>query len=170
VDVTAWLSLAEAAAALHLSEKSVRRRLKSGELEGRRTSTRYGPAWQVRVDVTTDTSDLDAGATSTVDGTPDRERTDTSTLGTTGPELVRLVARQQDQLVQLAGRIGWLEAQLSTTQEQLRALQAPAETSTEATVHQSAQEGQQGASAAGVARDDLMRPPAAPRRAWWRFW
>jgi len=35
---------------------------------------------------------------------------------------------------------------------------------------ESAQEGQQGASVAGMVSDDLVRPPAAPRKAWWRFW
>jgi len=157
--VAAWVTIAEAAAALHLSEKSVRRRLKSGELEGRRTSTRYGPAWQVRVDVTTDTSDLEDGATSTVDGTPDREPADTSTLGTTGPELVRLVARLQEENRNLAGQLGYVQAQL----EQYKALMAP-------TPHQSAQDGQQTAEGGEVALDDLVQPLAPPRKPWWRVW
>src|SRR4051794_9234947 len=42
----------------------------------------------------------------------------------TGTELVRLVTRQQDQLLQMAGRIGWLESQLQVAQARILALEA----------------------------------------------
>jgi excisionase family DNA binding protein len=145
------VDLREAAAWLGISERTVRRRLHRGELEGRQVSTPQGRAWRIRLD--------------TLPPSPhghDGGRTDSAAL----VDALRVVADQQQQLrdqahqlLQLAGQVGYLQGQL----EQLRAL--PAGTS-----HQSAQDGQQGASAAGVVVDDLVQSHAAPRRAWWRFW
>ena len=83
-------------------------------------------------------------------------------------ELVRLVAKLQEENRNLAGQLGYLQAQV----EQLKALTAPTEASTAAHAPEGAQEGQQGASVAGVAvENDLARPGATrPRKAWWRFW
>jgi DNA-binding Lrp family transcriptional regulator len=44
-----WLSIREAATKLNLSEKTLRKRIKEGELEKRLIATRTGPAYQVRV-------------------------------------------------------------------------------------------------------------------------
>jgi len=81
-------------------------------------------------------------------------------------ELVRWLRDLQEENRNLAGQLGYLQAQV----EQYKVLQAPAESRNVAAPHQSAQEGQQGASMAGVVSDDLERPQQAPRKAWWRFW
>jgi excisionase family DNA binding protein len=68
-------------------------------------------------------------------------------------ELVRLVRDQEHQITQLAGQVGYLQAQLHGTQEQLKALQAPTvepqSLSPQVSAEQSA---------------------PAPRRPWWLFW
>ena len=53
----------------------------------------------------------------------------------------------------LAGQLGYVQAQFQQRDELLKALQAPTEASTEVIPHQSAQEGQQTASVAGVVSD-----------------
>jgi hypothetical protein len=49
-NASAWLTLAEAAAALGVSVDTVRRRLKRGQLVGERRPTRQGFAWMIRPD------------------------------------------------------------------------------------------------------------------------
>jgi hypothetical protein len=90
-----WVSLQEAASRLRLSIDTVRRRVKQGALESRKVPTRYGPAWQVRLE------DLPAPL-------PDRDSAETTAV----VELMRLVEDLQDRLVRMAERIGYLQGQL----------------------------------------------------------
>jgi len=113
VDTDHWLSLAEAARALGISEKTARRRAKVGQLEARQVSTRHGPAWQVRVPGTVDTG-----------GRVDPTGTQAATM----LELVRLVGDLQGKAEAAAmwqGRAEMLAAQLADAREMIRALEAP---------------------------------------------
>jgi excisionase family DNA binding protein len=94
-----WVSLQEAAVRLGLSVDTVRRRVKQGTLESRKAPSRYGPAWQVRVDHLPElaSSAATAGAPTTV-------------------ELLRMVEQLQDRLVQMAERVGYLQGQLQRVQ------------------------------------------------------
>jgi hypothetical protein len=94
-DEGGWVSLHEAASRLRLSTDTMRRRVKQGALESRKVATRYGLAWQVRLD------DLPAPL-------PERDPTEATAVA----ELVRLVGDLQDRLVQMAERIGYLQGQL----------------------------------------------------------
>src|SRR4051812_18698928 len=91
VDSGSWLTLAEAARALGVSEKTARRRAKVGHIEARQIPSPRGPMWQVRVprwvpsEGTVD-SPLDSGQ-DRHEGTQDHA---TSLL-----ELVRLVGELQ---------------------------------------------------------------------------
>jgi len=129
----AWLTLHAAADRLGISEKTARRRVKAGELEGRQVPTQHGPTWQVWVDSRVD----GVAALSTVDvqGTlPDQGRQ--GTHGDQGPEvleLVRLVNRLHDEnrvLTEAAtvwqARADILAHQLDQARGEMRALQAPA--------------------------------------------
>jgi len=85
--------------------------------------------------------------------------------------VVNVHPEKQEQNRNLAGQLGYVQSQLQQRDEQIRALTAPAEASTEGYASESAQEGQQTASVAGVAvEDDLVQPSAPRRKAWWRFW
>jgi DNA-binding Lrp family transcriptional regulator len=90
-----WVSLQEAASRLRLSTDTVRRRVKQGALESRKVPTRYGPAWQVRLD----------GLPAPL---PDRDLAGAPAVA----ELVRLVEDLQDRLLRMAERIGYLQGQL----------------------------------------------------------
>lgn len=113
VDTGRWLSLAEAAHALGISEKTASRRARAGQIEARQVSTRHGPAWQVRVPGTVDTGD----------------RVDpTGTQAATMLELVRLVGDLQGKVEATAlwqGRVEMLASQLADARETIRALEAP---------------------------------------------
>ena len=135
------LTLQEAAQRLGVSEHTVRRRVKRGTLAGVQVSSPQGFVWRVRLpDAATSPDGLANGQVAFRDA-------------------LQVIERQQHLIAQLSGQVGFLQGQLET----YKALTAP-------TPHQSAQEGQQGASVAGVVSDDLARPLAAPRKAWWRFW
>jgi len=85
-------------------------------------------------------------------------------------EALRLVRYQQDQIAQLAGQVGFLQAQLEATREQLR-LQAPPPApaldehapAASSEIHQASQAGQDTTGAESQAE-------ASQRRPWWQFW
>jgi hypothetical protein len=91
--------------------RTVRRRLKHGELAGRQVATPQGFVWRIRLD------DVDRAA-----GRLDGGQSDSP--GALA-EALRLIRDQQNQLVQLAGQVGYLQSQLQQRDEQLRALEAP---------------------------------------------
>ena len=110
-------SLADAARALGVSEKTARRRAKAGQLEARRIPTQRGPAWQVRVPTTGDT-----------EGRVDSQGTQTD-HGATMLELVRLVGELQPKAEAAAmwqARAELLADRLDRAESQLLALTAPA--------------------------------------------
>src|SRR5215211_2988760 len=113
-----WLTLSEAARRLGVSKQTVRRRLKQDALEGRQVDTPFGPTWQVHVPILSE--GVRREGTNGYGQTHPHEQGD-GDLSDGGPAIIlehlRVISRQQDQLLQLAGRIGWLEAQLGTTQE-----------------------------------------------------
>ena len=129
-----WLTLAEAARRVGCSIDTVRRRLKRGELESRQVAARHGLAWQVRL-----------SGLQTVGGDPAQPAQSPGVA-----ELVRLVGDQQQTILELSGRCGFLQAQV----QQLRAaLEAP--------------------KAAEMAQEPTPDHEAAPEpvtRPWWRFW
>jgi hypothetical protein len=114
LDNGAWLSLAEAARALGVSEKTARRRAKAGQLQARQVGTQHGPAWQVWVPNGVDVEGR-------VDGT--------GTQAATMLELVRLVGELQGKAESAAmwqGRAELLALRLAAAEEKLKALEAPA--------------------------------------------
>jgi hypothetical protein len=128
-----WLTLAEAAKSLGLSTDAVRRRLKRGELAGRQVVTRHGPAWQVNLDIApTPAPTLAPTVAPMVPGTPTLAQTVAPTVapGSAEPEpglveMVRLVDKLSQQVLELSGRVGYLQSELRQRDEQLKALQAP---------------------------------------------
>ena len=199
-----WVTIAEAAKRLGLSADRVRRRLKAGEFEARRVDSRYGPTWEIRL------CDLPPGESSSPEVVPTAApRVVTGprvapTLAADGAadddgpaavELVRLVRHQQDQLTQLAGQVGFLQAQLQQAHETIKLLQAPSdETAGEggiigvvdrrqrmvmaeevghlkAELEQSRQRvAEFEAVAAELEREQAAAAAEAARRPWWRFW
>jgi hypothetical protein len=119
----AWLSLTEAALELGLSAKTVRRRVRAGELLSRQVATQHGPAYEVWV-----------GMGSQFNGAVTREPSMSTHAGTqrdaTTLELVRLVDRLQREDRDLAGMVGSLQQRLLFAEDRIRALEAPREPST----------------------------------------
>jgi hypothetical protein len=109
-----WLSLADAAKRLGLAVDTVRRRVKRGELQGRKLPTQTGYRWEVYLDG----AYVDVQA----DPEPPMPRLD---------ELVNLVRDLTTQNVQLAGQVGYLQGKLQDAEHKLALLEAP----TEETLH-----------------------------------
>jgi hypothetical protein len=169
-----WLPLAEASPRLGVSVKTLRRRVKAGQIEGRQVSTPHGPAYLVRVGeqapLGTRASSLNGVGTHRVDGAGSVDDQGTRRLDdVAGLELVRLVAHLQEENRNLAGQLGYIQAQYQQAQEVIRALQAPQGIATDAA--DSIQEGQQAAPPPEMVpqvSQDIAVP--TPRRPWWKFW
>ncbi len=121
-----WLPLSSAAEQLGLSIHAVRRRVHAGELPSRQVRTRYGLAWQVRLD-----GECEARASVA----PELREASATVAEPAGVgELVAFVREQQAQLLAAheaaamwQGRAETLAHQLAEARETIRALQAPPE-------------------------------------------
>jgi hypothetical protein len=136
-----WLTLAQAAGKLGISIYTVRRQVKRGELEAQQVATRHGLTWLVRV------GEL-PGDLPTVSNEPEQVAQALDTR-----ELLRMLDQRDQTIMELAGRVGFLQAELRTAREQL-ALLPPAEP----------------AEVAPTATPEPEATPGAAQRAWWRFW
>jgi hypothetical protein len=158
----AWLSLREAARTLGISEKSVRRRIQAGTLRGRRVDGPYGPAWHILVSGNGHSPrTLDSGTAegawsqpSTVDGTV--EDPGQSAL----LEALRIIEKLNQQVLELSGRCGYLQAELSQAREQL-ALMAPKTDSPP---------GEPVVSVDAPPVESISPDVMLSQRPWWRFW
>jgi excisionase family DNA binding protein len=119
------LTLAEAAARLGVSTDTVRRRIKRGELGARQVQTKFGPAWEVLPGAAPE------GLPPPSNGVHGSAPGSSSSLPGAAPapaqgvtELVALVERQQQTIMELSGRVGFYQAQVEQLREQL-ALEAP---------------------------------------------
>jgi AraC-like DNA-binding protein len=109
-----WLKLREAAGRLGVSERTLRRRIRDGSAQGRQVSTPFGAAWEILVG--------GAGHAAGLPTTPGGRAN-----GHTDPALIealRLLDQRDQTIMELAGRVGYLQAELSQAREQL-ALVAP---------------------------------------------
>jgi excisionase family DNA binding protein len=130
------VSVQEAATLLGCSEKTIRRRIKAGSLTAYRLPTSQGYEWRVQLDSPVDqVSPRDAvqlnGPAWELPGTADQVDTQTSRLQEAQePEPVNeallralgLVDRLQRENMELAGRVGFLQAKLQSAEERILAL------------------------------------------------
>ena len=157
---------AEAAVLLGVSERTILRRLKEGELRGEKVNAGRGKVWRVLLDGMVATPPNHSGAMAAIDATSD---TCPDVMASTTPALAEFAhavideLRQEyrDQLErlqrenaavvsrneQLAGQLGFLQAKLQDAERQIALLSAPKEE---------------------APSTDEPAPAAAPRRPWWR--
>jgi excisionase family DNA binding protein len=168
------VSVTEAARLLGVTEKTVRQRLRTGELRGERTERPQGHVWRVVLDQTIYPVNGSAGA---VD-----HRTDPVTAahhdqvnGSAGfravevlvaqlaeerrrsEEMERRLADLQQERFELAGRLGYFQSELEHARQTIKALEAPKEPIAPPPP-------------AGAIFSPLPAEPDPPRRPWWRFW
>jgi len=153
-----WLTLAEAAERLGISIYTVRRQAKRGELKARQVATRHGLAWQVSL------GNL-PGVAPTVSSTPNQ-----AAESHIVPELLYLIERlqadyrasaerHQQQVMELSGRLGFMQAELQQAREQL-ALMAPKEEPP----------GNLSRRMTGFPAPEPEAAPGPAQKPWWRFW
>jgi excisionase family DNA binding protein len=162
------LSVQEAAEAIGCSEKTIRRRIKAGSLTAHRLPTSQGYEWRVHLDGVTDqVSPPPAVQLNGQDGhlPGDADQVDThaegNVHGTTAPQneaaneallkALDFAERLQRENMELAGRVGFLQAKLQTAEEQILALSAGEPIPEQ---HEQAPE----------------PPVPAVSRPWWKFW
>jgi hypothetical protein len=95
-----WLALGPASRRLDCSVDTLRRRIKSGDLEARKVPSRHGPSWQVRLPPNPSADMHDAAA------------------------MVRLVADLHAQAMELAEQVGGYRRQMEQLQEDNERLRA----------------------------------------------
>ncbi|MDP9350409.1 MAG: helix-turn-helix domain-containing protein [Chloroflexota bacterium] len=136
--IDSGLTVAEAAERCGCSEKTIRRRIKNGQLCGVTVPTAKGFEWRVYLDTdqtpTLDKTDEEDGQEDVQD-TQDDVQVDHAALvrafeviGEREQEKTRMIERLQHQNLELAGRCGYLQAKLEAAERQVLALSAPAET------------------------------------------
>lgn len=121
-----WVTIAEAAKRLGVSVDTVRRRVKDGSLTSQQVQRPQGYTWQIFL--------------------ADAQQSDAPTQQSLG-ELVSLVRDLQKENRDLAGQLGYLQAQLQAAQEEVRMLRAPE-----------------------VPLVVEQAPENPARRVWWAFW
>ncbi len=144
------LGLDEAARVLGLSERTIRRMIKTGEIDAYKLKTPRGEVWRVRLGNSAPTGTQPGKNPGTEGGTPaGNAATTAADPGTPAPpgtvELVQLVDRLTRDNQQLAGQVGYLQARVQDQERQIALLMAP--------------------------KDDApVETPAEPehRRPWWR--
>lgn len=152
VQAASGLSVSEAAATLNVSERTVRRRIKAGEIVAFQLPTSQGYEWRVQLD---GMSEQLPGTPVQVDGAheeehpasnpPEAQATAPTESGAgkvdstavqldsrPNPDLQRaleLADQFQRQNVELAARVGYLQAKLEAAEQRMLALSAPPEPS-----------------------------------------
>ncbi len=140
------LSIREAAHHFGLGETTIRRRIQHGELQAFKQQTVHGVEWRVVIpaevgggvsttgggvstthaSASENATTLHSGGVSATGGGVSATGGGVSTTGTSNDHvalaLVEENRRLQDQALQLAGRIGWLEAQLQQANEHIKLL------------------------------------------------
>lgn len=165
-----WLDLPSAAARLSISVDTLRRKLRNGSITGRKAETSSGWRWEVLVrDGTAVGSehpavDIPLGSEPPAVGTGVSIGVDTTSpaVGTAldpaaTDRLIDLVKEQQQTIMELAGRVGFYQAQVQAMQERIALLTAP--------IAPPAPEDDAGGADLPPAPEP---PPASPRRPWWR--
>jgi excisionase family DNA binding protein len=127
------LSIDQAAAALGVTAATIRRRIKRGELRATLVGGPHGPAYRIALDhpahPTPIRVDMRADQQPTPDDQPDHASLDR--LITLVDTLTTENKRLQEERFELAGRLGYLQAQNAELQERVKLLTAgpPAEAS-----------------------------------------
>jgi excisionase family DNA binding protein len=149
---TQGLTIDQAAAALSVSVTTVRRQIKQGRLCAEKVDGAHGPEYRIHLgdgQLSTVVDDNGHRADHRRHAAAHSDQPGVASL----VELVRELRAENSQLQQerfeLAGRLGYFQAELEHTRETIKVLQAPA----------------------SVAADEAVPEPAPPAsRPWWRFW
>lgn len=132
------LTLEEAAKRLNLSERTVQRRLKNGQLKGYKIAGPRGPEWRIKVESCEDTTWQDFAPSddttfstddTTIVETVSTEDTTRDSKATTANPFTQFAEFYHDQIETLQEKLeaatyrnGYLEAQLSSAETQLKLL------------------------------------------------
>lgn len=129
------LTVTEAAEQYGCSEKTIRRRIKNGQLCGVAVPTAKGFEWRVYLDSsqapTLDSTDGEDGQEDVHDSQEDVQVDHAAlvrafeVIGEREQEKTQLIERLQHQNLELAGRCGYLQARLEAAEKQVLALTAP---------------------------------------------
>ncbi len=133
--IDSGLTVAEAAEHYECSEKTIRRRIKNGQLCGVAIPTAKGFEWRVYLDSTQpptlDNTDEEDGQNGVQDAQDDVHLDHAAlvrafeVIGEREHEKTQLIERLQQQNLELAGRCGYLQARLEASERQVLALTAP---------------------------------------------
>ncbi len=181
------LSVQEAASHFGVSEKTIRRRIHSGELAAYKLPVSQGYEWRILLDgqVDTDAAQVDAPSSVQLNGKAAHvddhaEQLDTPPdqpaegRGYIDPALINIVLqplreeleearreqrRLHDENIELAGRLGYFQAELNKYKERVLLLEAPKAVDVVEEV----------AEVMAVMTTGVVEEPAeAPRKRWWR--
>ena len=166
------MTIAEYAELHGISERTVRRRIQRGQLRAIMVAGPYGPEYQIVEGVSTDNGKAaDEPPLTSRLPSPAADETDSLDTSGTWPDtldsFLALVRDQQQTILELSGRCGWLQAQLEVATSRIRELEAPKAAPAESADQAGSETTKHPAPSANGARIESECPP---RRPWWRFW
>ncbi len=126
----ATLSVDEAARLYQVSERTIRNRIRAGQLIAFKQPTLRGYEWRIKVDNTP--SKVDGEDRNDVSIVENQDGNEPSNVTANDDKAIALraldlVEKLQRENTQLAGQVGFLQAELRQAQEQIQLLTAPAE-------------------------------------------
>jgi hypothetical protein len=162
----AWVSLSEAAELLECSVDTVRRRLKRGDLEGRKLHAQSGYRWQVRLGSLTRHTQVGKSAAAQADTSLVADQTQRQ-LEVLRDTLVMPLIHQNHELHREVGAVREELGRERERREQLeREREYPPGASRGARSHREARNAITGTTHAGY----VYREPELGQRPWWKFW
>ena len=154
-------TVSEYARAHGVTERTIRRRIRQGQIPARLVEGPYGPEYHIVDPGDSGADTLSDVAPATLADDPTPSRTDGRDPSRSGPppspatpdaliQALALADRLSRENVELAGRCGFLQAKVQDLEQEIRLLKAP------------------------EARDEIhldgLQPQGRVARPWWKFW
>ena len=169
-DTSDSLSLAEAAARLGVSERTILRRIEKGTIKGYKVDAERGQVWRVLLAGTTDTQDNDSATVSDTTDSQSASMTDTPDTQANALQASSELMRTLDMLAEERRKVDQLQAELREASNAAAHWQARAVTA-EQTVHRLIMAPKDEPTNVTPEKPPVEPEPSAvpePRRSWWR--
>lgn len=165
------MTIAEYAELHGISERTVRRRIQRGQLRAIMVAGPYGPEYQIVEGAPTNGNAADEPPLTSRPPSPAADETDSPDISGTWPDtldsFLALVRDQQQTIMELSGRCGWLQAQIEAATSRIRELEAPKPEPAEAADPAGSGMSNHPTHSENGADSGVQKASTGP---WWAFW
>ena len=165
------MTIAEYAELHGISERTVRRRIQRGHLRAIMVAGPYGPEYQIVEGASPGNGAADEPPLTSRPPSPAADETDSLDTSGAWPDtldsFLALVRDQQQTIMELSGRCGWLQAQLEAATTRIRELEAPKAAPAESTDQAESETTNHPAPSTNGPNSGVRKTSTGP---WWQFW